>query len=242
MNKIFIIFILIIIILLLGYTAEGFIGEYEEQSGSKLNYFNQVNENTPKSFYEMDDYYPISFVSAKDRTVSDSSKTNIWNNEAKIPTIYENRFNFVPLTTDNKFKTNTDNRLSSSKCCLVKKVLDNNDGFEYTYTKYQDDQCNIDNFELDQNNQLLFEGYNGWSNDYCSNDTSNLGSCQHYNFECIDFVSQDKCDEYNNRMHVDKLNRKLSYNWKESPCYNKEKIPKSMDYIEPKNITYTDNI
>lgn len=215
MNKIFIIFILIIIILLFSFNTWGS-GALEHFS-----YFNTVTDLTPKSYYEMDDYYTISIPSPIDRTVSDSTKAKIWNNEAQIPTIYENRFNFIPLTTDNNFETITDDRLSSSKCCLVKKMLDYNDGFEYTYTKYEDDKCNIDNFELDHNNQLLFEGYNGWSNDYCSNDTSTLGSCQHYNFECIDFVSKDKCDEYNTLMPADKLKRKISYDWKAKPCYNK---------------------
>lgn len=224
MNKILLIFILIIIILLIFTTTENFID---------TNYFNPVTENTPKSYYKMDDYYSISLPLSTDRVVSDSTKAKNWNNEAKIPTIFENRFNFIPLSTNNKFKTNTDDRLSSSKCCLVKKVLDNNDGFKYMHTKYQDDECNIDNFELDQNNQLLFEGYNGWSNDYCSNDTSNLGSCQHYNFECIDFVSKDTCDAYNNRMPVDRLNRKLSYNWHPVPCYNRKDTNVDIKSIEP---------
>ena len=78
------------------------------------------------------------------------------------------------------------------------------------------------NFEIDQNNQLLFDGVNNWNNEECKDDSKILGSCQHYNFECIDFVSKDTCDEYNNRIPADKLNRKIAYNWKELPCYNRK--------------------
>tara|TARA_B110000971_G_C20011926_1_gene502004 strand:- start:482 stop:1063 length:582 start_codon:yes stop_codon:yes gene_type:complete len=165
--------------------------------------------NTPKSFIDTDLFYRI-FLPGSSNTTS----------------IYENRFGFIP-TTINDNKLNNDNsyfvknydELKSNKCCLVKKILDNNDGFRYTYTPYTDNDCSLNNFELDQNNQLLFEGQNGWSNSYCSTNTTNLGSCQHYNFECIDFVSKDKCYEYNNRMPPDPQKRKITFNWNQKPCF-----------------------
>jgi hypothetical protein len=224
MNKIIIIFILIIIILL-SYTIEGF------ESNILYNYFNPVNKNTPKSFYEMDDYYTLNF----------SQPTEVWNNETKVPSIYENRFNFVPLAIYKQPDNITTDRLSSSKCCLVQKFANDDDQFQYTYKKYENNDCNIDNFELDHNNQLLFDGYNGWSNDYCTDNNSNLGSCQHYDFECIDFVTKTTCDEYNKRMPLDKQNRKILYNWSPLPCYTKQKTPKNLTYIEPTNVTYINN-
>ena len=169
--------------------------------------FNPVSSNTPKSFNNINSYYRILFPSTSNTT-----------------SIYENRFNFIPSTMNDDKKLNKDNNydeLRSNSCCLVKKILDNNDGFAYTYTPYSNNDCDLDNFELDQNNQLLFDGQNGWSNSYCSKDTTNLGSCQHYDFECIDFVSNDKCNEYNNRMPPDPQNRKLTFNWNKKPCYNK---------------------
>jgi hypothetical protein len=172
--------------------------------------FNPVNENTPKSFIDIDYFYRILFP------------TNI-----NTTSIYENRFNFIPITINEK-KLNDDisnfnknyQELKSNKCCLVKKIL-NKDEFKYTYKEYFNSDCDLNNFELDQNNQLLFDGQNGWSNSQCSNNTSKLGSCQHYNFECIDFVSKNKCDEYNNRIPPDPQKRKITFNWNQKPCYNR---------------------
>jgi hypothetical protein len=168
--------------------------------------FNPVTLTTPKSFINLDPYYTI----------------NNFNSNINTTSIYENRFNFIPTTINDKnLVSNIDSdQIKSNKCCLVKKMLDN-DNFKYEYTKYENENCNLNNFELDQNNQLLFDGVNGWSNDYCSPDTSTLGSCQHYNFECIDFTSKNKCDEYNSKMPSDPQDRKITYDWSKKPCYNK---------------------
>lgn len=191
--KTFIIIFLLIIILFLIANKEN---------------FNPIN--TPKSFIDTDLFHKISLPGSSNTT-----------------SIYENRFGFIPTTiNDNKTLNNDNNHfvknydeLISNKCCLVKKILDNNDGFKYTYTKYADNDCGLNNFELDQNNQLLFDEQNGWSNSNCSTETTNLGSCQHYNFECIDFVSKKKCDEYNNRMPPDPQKRKITFNWNKNPCF-----------------------
>ena len=172
--------------------------------------FNPVNENTPNGFYEIDRFLRIFYPSDKSTT-----------------SIYENRFNFIPstindsnLNNDTSLSTSNYDDLKSNKCCLVKKELDYNN-FKYTYKKYNNLECDIDNFVLDQNNQLLFDGINNWDNNECKNDTTKLGSCKHYNFECIDFVDKETCDNYNNKMPSDPLNRKITFTWSNKPCYNR---------------------
>lgn len=143
-----------------------------------------------------------------------ANSSNINNNMAYNNSIY------TKLENDpNNFTTNYV-QLKSNKCCLVKKVL-NGESFNYEYTPYQDNECDLNNFELDHNNQLLFDGESGWTHDKCSNDKTDLGSCQHYDFECIDFVSKNKCDDYNKRMPPDPQHRKITYNWYNKACYSK---------------------
>jgi len=196
--KTIIIFILLIFIFLLS-TKENF------------NHFNPVTLTTPKSFNNLDSFFRI----------------NNFNSTINTTSIFENRFNFIPTTindaklaSDTNLATNNYDEIKSNKCCLVKKMLDGNN-FKYEYTKYENEMCDLNNFELDQNNQLLFDGINGWSNNSCSAETSKLGSCKHYDFECIDFTSKDKCNEYNSRMPPDPQHRKITYNWSSKPCYNK---------------------
>jgi len=129
--------------------------------------------------------------------------------------IYKNRIDLIPVTINKNF-----NNQKNKKCCLVKKELDD-DNFKYTYTKYYDDDCNIDNFILNHNNQLLFDGLNNWNNDECKNDSKILGSCKHFNFECIDFIDEDTCNNYNNKIPSDPLNRKINLSWSNKPCYNR---------------------
>ena len=143
--------------------------------------------------------------------------------------IYQNRFNLLPVTFGDKI-SNEDYKLytkdlTSKDCCLVEKkkfnntyTIDNTQN-EYKYTKYTGNDCDLDNFDLNENKQLFFDAVNDWSNNYCSANTSNLGSCQHYDMECIDFVSQEKCEEYNKKMPSDPQNRKITYNWSPNPCF-----------------------
>jgi len=160
----------------------------------------------------------------------------IFNNDEKTPSnflsilfpsnkhttsIYENRFNFIPSTINKDISSSINNDdLKSNKCCLVKKELNNNN-FKYTYTAYNNLDCDINNFALDHNNELLTDGINHWNNNECKNDTNILGSCQHYNFECIDFVDKETCNKYNEQMPPDPLNRKITFNWSNKPCYNR---------------------
>jgi hypothetical protein len=204
-NQNIIIIILILLIFFLykiNYQIENFI-------------FNVVTDNTPKSFLDLDNYYNINFnVAGLKNTTS----------------IYQNRFNFIPTTyADNKIRLDNDmnvynttyDEIKSNKCCLVKKILNNVGQFEYNYYKYENSDCDLNNFELDQNNQLMFEGINGWSNDKCSIENSNLGACKHYDFECMDFITADKCEEYNEKMPHDPQNRKITFEWQKNPCYSR---------------------
>jgi len=199
--KLIIIFILLFSILILFFNIENF------------SYFNTVTSSTPKSFIKNKDYYTINF--------SNNANTDT------TTSIYENRFNLIPTTiNDNTLDKNNGQynnsyiELRSNKCCLVKKNLVN-DSFKYAYTVYNNEDCNLNNFELDQNNQLLFDGVNNWSNDNCSIDNSKLGSCQHYDFECVDFVTQDTCNTFNNNMPTDPQNKKNKFTWKSTPCFSR---------------------
>ena len=69
--------------------------------------------------------------------------------------------------------------------------------FEYSYTKLNNEKCNPDLHRLDSNTQLLFDIDNNWPEDFCTNNNNKLGSCRIINKECIDFVTQDFCDNYN---------------------------------------------
>lgn len=166
--------------------------------------FNPITKNTPNGYYNIDKFFKISFPSNNNTT-----------------SIYENRLQFIPITINtNNNELNNNNKLKSNNCCLIKKELDNN-YFKYTYEKYYNDKCDIDNFVLDHNNQLLFDGINNWDNSECKNDNTTLGSCQHHDFECIDFVDKNTCDKYNEMMPIDPLNRKIQFTWSNKPCYNK---------------------
>ena len=187
---------MIIIIILLIFI---FLFNYSEN----FTIFNQVDENTPNGFYDVDRFLRILFPSDKNTS-----------------SIYKNRFDFIPATINNNklnkdisLSTSNYNDLKSNKCCLVKKELNNNN-FKYIYKKYNDQECDIDNFVLDQNNQLLFDGINNWNNNECKYNTNKLGSCQHYNFECIDFVDKETCNKYNEKMPI-------AFKWSNKPCYNR---------------------
>ena len=197
MIKTIVIIILLIFIFLFNYSEN-------------FTIFNPVNENTPNGFHDIDRFFKILFPSDKNTT-----------------SVYKNRFNFIPatindnnLSNDISLSTVDYDDLKSNKCCLVKKELDNNN-FKYTYKKYNDSECDIDNFVLDQNNQLLYDGINNWNNNECKNDTTKLGSCQHYNFECVDFIDRETCNKYNKLMPSTRLNRNITFTWSNKPCYNR---------------------
>lgn len=104
-------------------------------------------------------------------------------------------------------------------CCLVnKKYLpdENNQlggSFKYKFKKLENENCDLKLFRLDSNKQLFFDGENGWSNDFCSNDNKKIGSCRFVNKECIDFVQQDFCKKYNMTWSEKSCHDPLDYLW-----------------------------
>lgn len=80
--------------------------------------------------------------------------------------------------------------------------------FGYTFTKLENEKCDPKLYDLDSNKQLFIEGDNSWSNNLCSNDTTDkkkIGSCRYANKECIDYIDKASCD-------------KLSMQWSERTC------------------------
>lgn len=104
-------------------------------------------------------------------------------------------------------------------CCIVeKKYLPNPDElyegeFKYTFSKKSDEQCNITNYNLNSNTEILIEGDNGWSNDFCLTGIKKIGSCRNINKECIDFVDKDFCDKYRMTWSNKTCHQPLEFTW-----------------------------
>jgi hypothetical protein len=132
----------------------------------------------------------------KDRYANDhttdifNQRIKLINNQSQSDDVLQTRKN-EQLFPDNK----------NVKCCLVSKVLnqDNNHTFSYNYEKLDGDKCNLNLYNLDDKNQLLFDGVNNWSNTYCKNNLKNqiIGSCRIANFECLDFIDKQNCEKLN---------------------------------------------
>lgn len=113
------------------------------------------------------------------------------------------------------------------KCCLVEKkylpdeknILGGN--FKYKYTKMENEMCQSKKYILDNNKQLLIDGNNNWSNDYCDENKTNLGSCRNVNKECIDFVSKIFCDKYNLTWSPKTCHDPLDYKWIDKTKFTK---------------------
>jgi hypothetical protein len=110
-------------------------------------------------------------------------------------------------------------KIPNINCCLVKKkYLPSSTGlyqgdFIYTYKIKSGDECNSSNYNLDSNNQILIDGENGWSNNFCNNQEKKLGSCRNINKECIDFVDKDFCDKYRMKWSSKTCHQPLEYTW-----------------------------
>jgi hypothetical protein len=145
-------------------------------------YFNlNLDITNPKSYNNINNnYYDINFHN-KIKTSGINNYTDDINND-----IFNNR---IKLQNINTLSTNL---INSNNCCLIQKRF-NSGNFNYMYTKLKDSDCNNELYELDQNNQLLYDGINNWSNDNCNKDTSILGSCRIANLECIDFITKEEC-------------------------------------------------
>ena len=136
-------------------------------------------------------------------------------------------------TWEHEYKSDTDKseptyyseldykKVPEINCCLVeKKYLPSpNDmyegSFKYTYTKKTGSQCDLSNYNLNSNKQLLIEGDNGWSNQFCSTleGLKRIGSCRNINKECIDFVDKEFCDKYRMKWSSKTCHQPLEFTW-----------------------------
>jgi len=131
--------------------------------------------------------------------------------------IFSNRILLKNISKPFKYESNNNSKyLKSNKCCLVKKKYDDENGnFNYIYQPLENENCDINLYELDQNNQLLFDGINNWSNDNCINSSELnknvvLGSCRRSTYECIDFISKKDCEKINDKLR-----------WSEKTCQDR---------------------
>lgn len=133
--------------------------------------------------------------------------------------------------TNKNYKSDTDNTKPeyqsgllykpaiSLSCCLIEKKYlpdqTNQSGgkFKYKLKKLENENCDLKLFRLDSNKQLFFDGENGWSNEYCSNNLNKLGSCRYVNKECIDFVPLEFCKKYNMTWSEKSCHDPLEYKW-----------------------------
>ena len=115
-------------------------------------------------------------------------------NSYKEPPIFNNHNN---IKLNNTFEQSKVQQVS--KCCLAQKQfipIENKDSygkFIYKYTPLQNEQCNINNINNINNDEELINVNNS---DECEN--LQLGSCSYNNRMCIDYVSQDFCNNYTN--------------------------------------------
>jgi hypothetical protein len=187
-----ILYCLIIILLLLLYT----INENFSYFNLNLNLHVPISHNNEAYPYEKINYIGYNYE------LPQNIQTNIFTNRIKLKNIanYDYVNNII-----------TRNLLDSSNCCLVQKEF-NEGKFNYTYTPLKNDKCNINLYELDHNNKLLFDKVNRWDNNNCNNNTNKiLGSCRKADMECIDFVSEDQCNNITNESKGDFL---LKFNHK----------------------------
>ena len=106
-------------------------------------------------------------------------------------------------------------------CCLVeKKFLPSPDdlyegNFKYVFTKKTGLDCDLSKYDLNSNKQILIEGDNGWSNQYCSNSAGpkQIGSCRNINKECIDFVDKNFCNKYRMKWSNKTCHQPLEFTW-----------------------------
>jgi hypothetical protein len=147
-------------------------------------YFNlNFNLNNPVSNNVNEDtYYKIN-LPTNDYDLNNNIEGNIFNNRIKL-------LNINNTANENLIKPT--NLIDSNNCCLVQKEFDSGE-FNYKYKLLKDDECSINLYELDQNNKLLFDGINRWSNDMCNSNSSKLGSCRLTNRECLDFITKEDC-------------------------------------------------
>jgi hypothetical protein len=150
---------------------------------------------------------------------------------------------FEPLyfnQNDQDYHKLNNSQTTKVNCCLVeKKYLPNPDAlfggnFTYLFTKKSNEECDNNLYNLNSNQQLLIEGTNDWSNEYCLKHPKKsdllIGSCRNTNKECIDFVNKNWCDKYKMTWVNKTCQQPLDYKWID-PIKNK--IP-----VNQNNITF----
>jgi hypothetical protein len=195
--------------------------------------FNKINENF--------DY--ASDIEYTDYISPYKSDTDITEN------IYYNQLDYKPVNNIN--------------CCLVQTEYlpdpSNQFGgnFKYKYKKMANEECDLKKYRLDNNKQLFIDGYNGWTNDRCednsfslgsltiqakpellssiidfeSKDSKLLGSCRNINKECIDFVDKEYCDKYHMTWSIKTCRDPLEYKWIDKINFIKPESKNDGSYI-----------
>ncbi len=146
-------------------------------------------------------------------------------NQSNRDKIFDNRINFKSVIYSNDNIQDQSHFIKSDKCCLVSKKYDQ-DGFSYTYKPLYNNDCNINLYELDQNNKLLFDGQDLWDNKFCENNLNDniLGSCRRHNWECFDFITKEKCanlaknDRGNGFLKFNKNPNVINLKWNKGTC------------------------
>lgn len=135
-----------------------------------------------------------------------------------------NEENYVPnfsLQKEKYLNQLTMDYKPSLKCCLIENKYipdDNNElggKFEYVYKPMENENCDLKLFRIDSNKQVYFEGNNNWSNANCNPQAKKLGSCRNTNKECIDFVDENFCKEYNMVWSEQTCRDPTKYVWKD---------------------------
>ncbi len=178
-------------------------------------YFNlNLNLNVPISYNnDTDTYGKFKHIKYK-YELPKNTETSIFNNRITLKNVANYDYN-------NKLVNS--NKLDNNNCCLVQKEF-NNGEFSYKYTPLKNDQCNINLYELNNNNTLLFGKVD------CKKTNKILGSCRKANMECIDFITENDCNKVTTEAKGDfflKFNYKNKNNvsstktiWSNKTCNN----------------------
>jgi hypothetical protein len=172
-------------------------------------YFNDISKNSGSGYASIPQQIklPLSYIEKKyvqidtDYTLGNINSSKVANitNDNNID-VFENR-----IELKDNLKKNIDETifpLPKSKVCTLVSIINTNNGeYEYKYQKYYDNDCDINKFELNDNNQLFFSDISG-----------NIGSCRHYYQECINFTTPENCPA------------KILY-WSPKTCYDKISFP-----------------
>ncbi len=161
-----------------------------------------ISHNNEKFLYETVNYSGCKY------DLPQNIQKNIFSNRIKLMNIAN--YEYINDIT-------TTNLLDSSNCCLVQKEF-NEGNFNYKYTPLKNDFCNINLYELDHNNKLLFDNVNNWNNNNCKNNSTVLGSCRKTNMECIDFVTEDECKNIKKSAKNDLIGNNTI--WSNKTCNN----------------------